>query len=309
MRRLALVAMTLALALAAAFFGPGSAFAQERVTLGWGRMFVNDGLGDFKDRWRTGSYLVSRVRGPEWSGSLPGKFGSLLEFRARAEVIAPANLTFQPLGDRRYAGILSFGIHTHFQTHGVETSLGMDMAITGPQTGLDDVQSAIHEALDYPKPLVASLQIPNHVYATFLAEFGRSLDLGGNARVRPFIQAQAGIETFARMGFDLSVGNFEQGALMIRDPVSGHRYRAVAGNLTPGFSYTIGADVAHVFDSALLPAGGAAQLSATRTRLRTGLAWQGEHAHVFYGLTWLGKEFEGQPENQLIGALSLKLYF
>ena len=81
------------------------ASTQERVTLGWGRMFTNDGLGDLEDRWRTGSYTVSRVRGPSWSGELPGRFGEILEFRARAEIIAPENLTVAAPGDRRYAGI------------------------------------------------------------------------------------------------------------------------------------------------------------------------------------------------------------
>ena len=42
------------------------AVAQERVTLGWGRLLTNDAIGDGKDRWRTGSYVLSRVRGPSW---------------------------------------------------------------------------------------------------------------------------------------------------------------------------------------------------------------------------------------------------
>ena len=46
------------------------AAAQDRVTLGWGRLLTNDLLGDGRDRWRTGSYTLSRVRGPAWGGSL-----------------------------------------------------------------------------------------------------------------------------------------------------------------------------------------------------------------------------------------------
>jgi hypothetical protein len=46
-----------------------SVAAQDRVTLGWGRMFTNDVFGDGKDRWKTGSYTVSRIRGASWDGT------------------------------------------------------------------------------------------------------------------------------------------------------------------------------------------------------------------------------------------------
>lgn len=295
--------MALALCLAA------PAAAQDRVTLGWGRAFVNDALGDMRDRWRTGSYTVSRVRGPSWQGSLPATFGEILEFRGRAEVIAPESLIAPPPGDRRYAGVLSLGLHSHFDMAGFETSLGADLVFTGPQTQLSEIQEEIHRVLDLPLPLVAANQIPNGFHPTLVAEVGRSLSFGDAGTIRPFVEAQAGLETFVRAGFDLTLGQFGDGALMLREQVTGHRYRAVAGSLTPGFSLILGGDVAHVFDSELLPDGGAAVLSDSRSRLRAGVAWQGDRASVFYGLTWLGKEFETQREGQLIGALTLRLAF
>ena len=67
--------------------------AEQRVTLGWGRLFTNDALGDGRDRWRTGSYTVSRIKGISWSGELPTTPGEIVEFRFRADTIAPASLT------------------------------------------------------------------------------------------------------------------------------------------------------------------------------------------------------------------------
>lgn len=301
----------MAVAMAMALTGVASQVsAQDRVTLGWGRAFTNDGLGDFKDRWRTGSYTVSRVRGPTWSGELPTAFGDLLEFRARAEIVAPERLDVVPPGDRRYAGILSLGVHNHIEMDGFETSLGADLVMIGPQTGMDDVQSFIHRLLDYPEPLVASTQIPDALYPTLVAEVARNLDLvEDRATVRPFVEVQAGLETFLRAGVDLSFGGYGQGALMLRDQVSGQRYRAVVGDHVPGLTFTLGGDIARVFDSHLLPESGQAKLSDSRSRLRAGMAWQGKSASAFYGLAWLGKEFETQPEPQLVGTISFSLRF
>lgn len=303
--------MRKAAALAAGITGLwlASAVAEDRVTLGWGRLFTNDGVGDGHDRWRTGSYTVSRVRGPSWTGALPSQFGEILEFRARAEVIAPESLLFTPPGDRRYAGILSFGMHSHAALGSLETSLGADLVLTGKQTGMSKLQGTLHDILGYPEPLVDSTQIPNGFHPTLVAEAGRSFDLGPATTIRPFAEAQAGLETFVRAGFDLSFGSYGTGALMLREQVSGQRYRGVEGSVSPGFTFSLGGDVAHVFDSALLPDGGAAMLNDTRTRMRAGLAWQGENASGFYGLTWLGQEFAGQRQDQVVGSLSLRLHF
>ncbi len=97
---------------------------------------------------------------------------------------------------------------------------------------------------------------------------------------------------------------------MLRDGTTGQRYRGVRGDVVPGFSLSLGGDIARVFDSALLPEGGAAVLEPTRSRLRAGVSWQGAGgASVFYGLTWLSKEFSTQPEAQVLGSLSLNLRF
>jgi hypothetical protein len=71
----------------------------------------------------------------------------------------------------------------------------------------------------------------------------------------------------------------------------------------------MGGDLAHVFDSALLPSGGAVTAEKDRYRLRAGLQWQGKRASTFYGVSYLSREFVQQPEGQLVGALSLNLRF
>jgi Uncharacterized protein conserved in bacteria (DUF2219) len=282
--------------------------AEERVTLGWGRLFTNDALGDGRDRWRTGSYTLSRVRGASWSGSLPDRAGDILEFRFRGEIIAPESLTTAAPGDRRYAGALSFGLHTHFMLGRAEASVGGDLVFLGPQTGLGAFQRAAHDLFGIEEPLVLDDQIANRLAPTVTGEIARSFRIGSNVTVRPFLEAQAGVESLVRAGGDIVLGAAWDGALMLRDPVTGQRYAGVK-SLAQGVSFTFGADIARVFDSDYLPSGGAAELSDERTRVRAGVEWQGERAGVFYGLTYLGPEFDGQPDGQVTGSLRVNFDF
>lgn len=279
-----------------------------RITLGWGRIFTNDGIGDTQDRWRSGAYTLSRVRGPDWTGDLPG-FGQILELRLRTEIIAPANLKRPAPRDRRYAGLLSVGLHSHFDMAGFETSLGADLAIIGKQTGVGRMQDALHGILGATDPANALAdQLPNAAHPTLVAEMGRSIAIGP-ATLRPFVEAQAGLETLVRAGGDLSFGGYGAEALMLREMTTGQRYRAVRGDLVAGYSLTLGGDVTRVFDSAFFPGGGVAP-EETRSRLRAGFAWQNARgAAVFYGVTWLSEEFIGQPEPQTLGSLNVNLQF
>lgn len=285
------------------------AVAEPRVTLGWGRMFTNDALGDGRDRWRTGSYTVSRLRGTSWSGDLPSTPGEILEFRLRADTIAPANLTRPDPLDRRYAGALSLGLHTHFAWQTAEVSLGADLVLTGPQTGIGGFQSFVHNILGLDRPRVLDDQIGNAIYPSIVAEAGRSFDFGDSVRVRPFVEARAGVETLLRVGGDVVIGQFGRSDLMLRDVTTGMRYRGVQGGPVQGFALILGADTARVFDSAFLPAGGAVTMADRRDRLRAGVNWQGKRTTVFYGVTYLSPEFDEQEEGQVLGALNLNLRF
>lgn len=283
--------------------------AQERTTLGWGRLLTNDAIGDGEDRWRTGSYVLSWVRGPDWTGALPGQPGAILEFRLRAETIAPADLITPAALDRRYVGALTLGVHTHFETRGIESSLGLDAVIVGPQTGISDIHGDLHDLLGLAPPTVFGAQIGNDVLPTVTAEFGRTLEIGTQARLRPFVEMQAGAETLLRVGGDVTFGSFGDGALMIRDSTTGQRYRGTGIGETDGFSLTMGADLAEIYDSDFFLTGDAITPSDTRARARLGMHWQGGQNEVFYGVTWLSEEFEEQPEGQVLGAINLRLRF
>ncbi|GLS86420.1 hypothetical protein GCM10010873_13940 [Cypionkella aquatica] len=297
------------LLIAAIMCATGPAQAEDRVTLGWGRMFTNDALGDQKDRWRTGGYQVSRVRGYSWDGVLPTTPGEILEFRASAQIVAPEDLISPPPLDRRYAAMLSFGLHTQFDWRGNDVSIGSDLVFLGPQTGISNFQKWIHNMVGLEEPTVIDQQIGNGIYPTLEAELGRKFALGDRAELRPFVQAQAGVESFVRVGGDLVIGTLGRDDLMVRDSVTGQRYRAVEGTHDQGVSLIIGGDMAKVFDSALLPSNGVATLSEERSRLRAGVHWQGERASLFYGVSYLSKEFEQQTEGQLVGGLNLNLKF
>lgn len=285
--------------------------AGDRQYLGHGRLLTNDVLGDTNDRWRTGSYAASRVWGPEWAGRLPDRFGQVLEFRFNGEILAPENLTRPAPGDRPYAGVLSFGLHTHFLVARTELSVGADLVVTGPQTGLDELQPVLHDVLggrDLSKA-TRKAQIGNDVTPTLVAEAGREFTLAGQTRLRPFIEGRWGIETLVRAGADLTIGPVGVDGLMIREPVTGQRYRVI-DNPFAGLAFVIGADVAYVEDSEFLPESRGFTLTDERTRVRAGVHWENRKgASAFYGLTWLSEEFQAQREGQFVGSVRLNVKF
>lgn len=288
-----------------------AAVAGERQALGFGRLLTNDYFGDGKDRWRTGSWTVSRVWGSGWTGALPGTFGDLIEVRLSSEILGPDNLDRAAAGDRPYAGALSLGAHTHFQWQGFETALGADLVMAGPDTGLGSFQRAVHKVLDVRRPSTNTLdnQIGTGFHPTVVGEVARTVSLASGVHVRPFMEGRAGAETLVRAGLDLTFGTVGLGELLVRDGVTGQRYRVISENAAPGFSFLLGADIAHVADSIYLPEDRGYTLTDSRDRLRAGLHWQGERAAAFYGLTYLGEEFEAQKEGQLVGSIRINLSF
>jgi hypothetical protein len=287
----------------------GTAQAEDRVTLGWGRIFTNDQIGDGEDRWRTGSYSASRVRGTSWRGLEALAPGDLWELRGHAEVIAPANLTVPNPADRRYAGVMSLGLHSHFGWQGTEVALGGELAMTGPATGIGTFQEWFHGlgGMVPPSPAVLNAQIGNKVYPGLVAEIGRSFG-AGQVAARPFAEARVGVESLLRVGADITIGQLGRDDLMLRDVTTGQRYRAVEGTRDEGMSLVLGGDLTRVLDTALLPTGGVAA-EDNRYRLRAGVHWQGRKAATYYGVSYLSPEFTGQPEGQLVGAVSLNLRF
>lgn len=284
--------------------------AQTRERIGYGRLITNDYLADGSDRWRSGSIASSRIWGRGWSGFLPQQPGEILELRFGAEIIAPENLVTPAPGDRPYAGAVSAGLHTHFDRFGTEFAVGVDVVFVGPQTRLDELQGVFHDLVGVNKASAQTRadQVGNAIYPTFVGEAGREVTFGSATRVRPFLEARAGVETLVRAGVDVTFGDLGQGELMVRDTVTGHRYRTMPDNFS-GFAFVMGADIAYVASSAFLPASSDVEVRGSRTRVRGGVHWQGGPAALFYGLTWLGKEFEGQDEGQFVGSIRIDLNF
>ncbi len=299
----------------AALAGPAS--AQERVTLGVGRLFTNDALGDMQDRWHTGSYVASWMRGVDGTVSLPEGFGELVEFRFASQILAPEDMTAPAAGDRRYAGTMSLGVYSHFTHAGFAFATGAELVAVGPMTGLDGFHSAVHRELGMTIPSggVRAAQIGNALYPVLAFEAARPVRLGFGREgerglvVRPFLQARAGDETYARIGADLMFGpNFTTGVLA-RDETTGMLYQTFDDVPGRGVSFILGADTARVLSSAWLPASGGHTLTTLRNRVRAGVHLQGETIGAFYGATWLGPEFTAQTEGQVVGSMQLRLRF
>jgi hypothetical protein len=290
---------------------PVAEYEPRRIFLGTGRLFTNDQFGDGNDRWRTGAFQFSLLRGREGLTRLPQRFGELVEFRFGAMILAPSNLTNPDPADRRYAGVLSFGLHSHFMAGGTEFSLGAGLAVTGPQTGLDRFHSQIHRALGMvpPSPATLAAQIPNGFHPTALGEAGQRFALGDKVAFRPFIEAQAGVTTFVRVGGDLLIGSAYSKGVWVRDAGTGQLYQSLGGAGRSGMAFTLGADIARVFSSVYLPSSGGYQFTPARVRARAGISWQGEKVGLFYGVTWLGRKFEAQPKGQILGSLQIRIEF
>jgi outer membrane protein LpxR len=282
-------------------------FDAKRAVLGYGRLFSNDFLGDGKDRWRTGSYVFSQIRGYEDAGARSSKFGDTLEMRARTDILAPDNLVTPAAGDRRYVGIFSFETYTHWQNDSVEYSAGGGLVFTGSQTGLGSFQSTVHKWIDAGEPDLSN-QIEDNIYPTATFEVARSYGVSENISLRPFAEAIAGPETLMRVGADMVVGRLGGDELFLRDSGTGQLYQGTR-SAEMGTSLVLGGDIAYVADSKYLDEADGYVLTDSRQRLRAGLRWQSENTTVFYGLTWLSEEFEAQSEGQTIGSLKLQLKF
>lgn len=308
------IAMVLSLA---ALLCGGPAYAEEasssdakRELIGVGWLFSDDLIGDDHDRWRSAALAISWVTARNWTGALPQGFGDVIEYRAYTEMITSENLVNPSPTDRPYAGILGFGVHTHFSRNSIDYSVGAELVAVGPQTHVDSLQRGFHRVIGSTLPAGAELeqQIGNEFYPTLVVETGRSYQVNRNVTLRPFGEARIGDETLARIGLDMTIGQVGQSGLLIRDKGTGQRYRVNQDGPT-GFSLILGLDYAYVEDTAYIPSSRGIKFDNTRIRARLGGHWQGKKASVFYGVVYLSEEFETQPESQVVGSLNFKFRF
>lgn len=309
----AIRAFTLPILTIAALLLPIAANAEMggRERIGAGRLFSNDAFGDGEDRWRSGAYSLSHVRGYEWDGQRPKQFGDVIEYRFRSEIIAPSNIVTPaaPPADRPYLGALTFGVHSHWRNGATEFSGGAELIVTGPQTGVSRFQAAAHKVFGMPVPGDLSGQIANGVHPNLVLEAGQMMQIAPRFTLRPFVEMKAGPEVLARVGGDLSIGGAVQNQLMIRDATTGQLYQGTRKDPNRGFSFVLGGDVAHVTQSKWLPKNTGLTLTDVRTRVRTGVHYQGKKSAGFFGVSYLGPEFQGQKSGQVVGSLRLRLRF
>ncbi len=280
--------------------------------IGLSRLLTNDLIGDGKDRWRTGSYALSLTFGDSVAAGLPSSPWQVMEYRIRAEVLAPENLNLATaFPDRPYAGVIGLGAFTHFESERFKYSFGGELVMVGPSTGIGAFQSELHNLFGMKTPSVLSDQLPDRVYPTLQGEISHDFFMLGDrqALIRPFVEAQVGIETYARAGVDVVLGNGFQRNFFTRDPNTGFLVTNKRRNDTSGFGFILGADVAYVADSYLLPESRGYNVRELRPRMRAGMVYEGGSFNLFYGATWLGREFESQKESQIIGSVRLGISF
>jgi len=286
----------------------GAVQAAPRILLGESVTHTNDIIGDGKDRWRTATVDISYFYGPA-AQSFPTQFGQFLELRARMEMINPELVAVPfPPNDRPYAGVLSFGIASHIHQQNTEQSLGFDLVMIGPSTGVSDIQNWIHTYQNPINPQIIQDQLPDAIYPTLSYEYAK-VYTAGIAALRPFADLQIGVETFARAGFDLTIARAPAQGFRARNSLTGQRVPALNPTGNRQLSLGVGADIAYVFSSAYLPASSGVTHSPIRTRLRAGAFYQSQKFDLFYGATWLSPEFTTQREGQIIGAFSLGVRF
>jgi hypothetical protein len=287
----------------------GFAWPSFNRVVGVSRLFNNDFLGDGQDRWRSGSYEVSVTFGPQVLDGLPRVPFELMQYRFRGEVIAPADLSLKTaFPDRPYAGVIGLGAFTHYERGNYNISYGGELVFVGPSTGIGRFQKWAHDALGTQAPNVLSDQLPDKIYPTIQGEVSRDMPFGGSL-FRPFAEAQVGVESYARVGFDAVFGHNISRNFFVRDPITGHLITNVRASDARSFGFVLGGDMAFVGDSKLLPESRGYAVRRVRPRARAGFAYEGESAGLFYGLTWLGKEFVGQKDSQVTGSLNVKINF
>jgi len=279
--------------------------AQEREKIGVGRLFNNDYFGDGRDRWRTGSYVLSFVTSPAAYNNDASPMGQVLEYRLRGEIIAPENASSD---DRPYVGALSVGAHTHFGHGPLQYAVGADVVAVGPQTGLAEFQNRFHDAFGLRQPATQN-PLADDVFVSGTAAAVYRYRFSDMMSLRPFVEASAGSEDLVRVGGDVLIGAVGQDDLLLRDVVTGQLYQGTDDGAA-GVSYLLGADIAAVSGSAFLPESDGYIVSDTRTRARAGVMWQ-PHTDMsfFYGMTYLGEEYEGQSEGQFVGSMRLNFNF
>ncbi|MBV7410466.1 lipid A-modifier LpxR family protein [Maritimibacter sp. DP1N21-5] len=278
--------------------------------VGWGALSNNDFYGDRQDRWQTSSNSLSLLFGPKGLRSPPYEFGRLFELRSGYQIITPANTAAPAAGDRRAAGVLRGAVHNRVMRGAWEFDLGLGVEAVGPNTGVLAFQDRLHARLrsDRASPAVLGAQIGNRIMPLLHGEVAYRWPVSDLVTVRNYAVVHAGLEGYAQIGFDLLIGNGFKNGIFARDAVTGQIYGTVKRANPPGLSGLIGMDVSRVFYSTYLPSP-AYGVEPLRARLRGGVMYDWGGFSVFYGATYLSREFTAQPQGQVVGSVQLRFSF
>ncbi|MGB0659951.1 MAG: lipid A-modifier LpxR family protein [Mangrovicoccus sp.] len=296
----------------AAFWMPFQAGAEPR-KLGVAWVFTDDLMADpddgwveRRDRWRTASGQISWFWG-QGDDAFPGVWQNW-ELMLGGELITPASLKNPRPDDRPLAGLLYSELAYHVHSNDNYMRLAAGLAASGSQTGWDELVVKIHQDRYDPTDAVLEDQIGNQEWLSFRGEFARNLSLNGALLLRPFGILQTGLENLVRAGVDMLIGPNGVPMTLTRNDTTG--FLIWPGKDAPvGWTGLVGGDVSFVMESDLLPEHRGYETTDFRPRLRAGAVYQGASWRGFYGITWMGEEFEAQPESQLVGSIQIGYRF
>lgn len=286
------------------------AVSAQNVLIGRAAALNNDYLGDNEDRWQTASYSSTWM----FSSSIQARnmgIGPRFELRARGQIVTPQRLNAAPrAGDRPYAGYAGVAGFSHYEFGNVDVIAGAELGLLGPSNGIGNLHVSLHDILGENEPQGWATQVSDKFVFTPVVEAGYSFGgQGGSIMVRPFVNAQMGLEDIVRAGVDVSIGINRDLAQPLRDMITGHRYPVRYDGGLQQIQLAFGVDVGSVQGSEFFPTGSLATAKDQRTRVRGSIFAPVGVVDLNYGLTWMSEEFETQSDPQLLGSVGVDFRF
>jgi hypothetical protein len=294
-------------------------------------VFWNDRFGDGQDRWKTGGITQAYVFPEHIFSSEPWFEGraSALELNVRALLMTPDDTSFAGINsdDRPFAQYAAAGIYLRSITRPealtstvamqAEDRIGIEVGWQGDPLPLFDVQETLHGATGAGGNAGnMSNIIGRELLVNLEARRSWRLHIDGSGRdleFAPFIQTSLGMrENSLRAGGDFFIGSALEGRSWGSDLSTG---AVMAGASMPrqGFNWTVffGGDVGYVASDAFLDGGFAVDGPSVERRdvvgrARAGMLLEYDNVGLGFSLNWLGREFRGQSDGQMVGAIQLK---
>ncbi|HUS55907.1 MAG TPA: lipid A-modifier LpxR family protein [Thermohalobaculum sp.] len=297
-------------------------------------VFWNDSFGDGKDRWKSGGLTQAFVF-PEHIFSNDNWFegrASGLELNVRGLVMTPDNTasTRTDSGDRPFAQYAAVGIYLDSivrpralsPTVGlqIEDRFGVEAGWQGDPLPLFDIQNAVH-GMTGTEGNAGNLSNSINGEVLVNLEARRTLRFHADGSLRdiefaPFVQTSLGMrENSLRVGGDVFIGSALEGRTWGSDLATG---AVMAGASMPGeginWTFFAGGDLGYIASDAFLDGGFAGNGPRVERRdlvgrARVGVLMDYNEFSVGFSLNWLGEEFHGQSDGQVIGAIQLKYRF